>query len=132
MEDTTNLTPAQLRAAAFRLDAESDRNRAEANELRALAAEREAAPEPAAERTDAAGLARALGASTATVSRLTRDGMPCELVGARRRYCVAECRAWLTARGAVAAPKNHVRRVPVADDVDVSSVPGLRRVGAAR
>jgi hypothetical protein len=128
MQDSTpppaNNPLATLLAEAISIAGESPRTRAA---LRALLA-----PEPTPERVDAAGIAKALGVSGATVSRLTRDGMPHELVGSRRRYDVAACRAWLTARGPVTAPKNHVRRVPDDSAVDISTVPGLRRVGGAR
>jgi hypothetical protein len=77
---------------------------------------------------DAGALARELRVSRATVSRLTSDGMPHQLVGARRRYDVAACRAWLAERGPVAAPKRP-KRAPDDSGVDISDVRGLRRFG---
>ena len=44
-------------------------------------------------------LARLLGVSAATVTRMTAEGMPHVFAGASPRYAVDEVRAWLTERG---------------------------------
>jgi excisionase family DNA binding protein len=44
-------------------------------------------------------LARLLGVSAATVSRMTAEGMPHVFAGASPRYSADEVRAWLSERG---------------------------------
>lgn len=44
-------------------------------------------------------LARVLGVSAATVTRLTAEGLSCTYVGDSPRYSLHEVRAWLAARG---------------------------------
>jgi hypothetical protein len=68
------------------------------DELRAVHAEREPAPS-AAPLLDRRELGRTLAVSTATVTRLTSEGMPHVFVGDSPRYSIDEVRAWLEARG---------------------------------
>lgn len=137
MKNTTELTAAQLRAAAYRRDADAARAAADAAELRARAEELAAIenaerPEAPAGLVDARALAIALRVSRAQITRLRGDGLPHEIVGTRARFDVAKCRAWLTARGPKAAPKTPIRPVPDDSGVDVSDVPGLRLAGGSR
>jgi hypothetical protein len=69
-------------------------------------------------------LAKALRTSIATVDRLVREGMPSEIVGTRRRFDLAPCRAWLAARGRKPTSK---RRATDEDPIDVTRV--VRRAG---
>lgn len=74
------------------------------DELRALIREEVSRADPAPALptpplVDRRELARTLGVSAASVSRLTFDGMPCVYVGASPRYCPADVRTWLDARG---------------------------------
>jgi excisionase family DNA binding protein len=76
------------------------------DELRALVREvvREAVseqpglaePSPLVDRRE---LARLLGVSAATVTRMTAEGMPHVFAGASPRYAADEVRAWLAQRG---------------------------------
>lgn len=136
MDNTADMTPAQLRAAAFRRDADAARATADAAELRAraeeLAALEAARVDAPAGLVDARALAVALRVSRAQITRLRGDGLPHELVGTRARFDVAKCRAWLTARGPKAAPRTPIRPVPDDSGVDVSDVPGLRIAGGTR
>ena len=54
--------------------------------------------EPAPEYLTREALARALNVSTATVSRLRREGLPHVLVGDLARYKLADVHAWLQSR----------------------------------
>jgi hypothetical protein len=56
-------------------------------------------PKSAAPLVDRHELARLLGISTATVARMTAEGMPHVFAGASPRYAVEEVRAWLAERG---------------------------------
>jgi hypothetical protein len=47
---------------------------------------------------DRAGLAQALGCSTATISRLVREGVPCVPLGDSRRFKLDEVVSWLQSR----------------------------------
>jgi hypothetical protein len=61
--------------------------------------------------------AKALGISTSTIDKAVAAGAPCVSVGARRRFDVADLRAWFAARGKRSAGK------PVAKvDVDVAAL----------
>lgn len=76
-------------------------------------------------------LARAVGVSLATIDRLTREGMPVEIVGNGKRYHVGRCREWLATRGR----KRTTETKKNVDDIDISDVveaAGLRRVGGNR
>lgn len=68
------------------------------DELRATLAEREPAP-TGAPLVDRRELGRTLAVSTATVTRLTSEGMPHVFVGDSPRYSIEDVRAWLDARG---------------------------------
>jgi hypothetical protein len=86
----------------------------------------EAAPETLLAKVD---LAKALNVSTSTIDRLCGEGMPCELVAARKRFNLGVCRTWLASRGQRAAA------VRPSDRVDVDSVlgrAGLRMIGGAK
>ena len=79
-----------------------------------------------------AQLGRALATSVATIDRDTRVGMPCVLVGDRRRYDLAEVRGWLASH-----PKGARRRFHEAasDPIDVSQLAraaGLRSVAGGQ
>jgi hypothetical protein len=86
-------------------------------------------PDAATDACDTATLARALRVSKAQVSRLTKSGLPYQIVGTRKRYNLVECRAWLAARGPVAAPRRTNKR---RDDsgIDLSDVRGIKRSGS--
>ena len=73
------------------------------DELRALIrdelrADREPAPS-SAPLVDRRELGRTLAVSTATVTRLTSEGMPHVFVGDSPRYSIDDVRAWLEVRG---------------------------------
>lgn len=77
-----------------------------ADELRSLVREvvREALSEqaprtPASPLVSRHELARLLGVSAATVTRMTAEGMPHVFAGASPRYAADEVRAWLAERG---------------------------------
>lgn len=72
-----------------------------------------------------AELAKALRVSLATVDRLVREGMPCELVGARRRFDLEACRVWLAARGR----KSTASPAPRAEDDSIDVTRVTRRAG---
>lgn len=106
---------------------------AERGALRALAA---LPPPVTTGLLDGRALDQALGVSATTRNRFVVEGMPCELVGTRRRFDLAACRAWLAARGPkptkvmVTPPKT-----PAEDTIDVSRAlrnGGLRAVGSGR
>lgn len=56
--------------------------------------------EPRPALLDRGRFAREVSVSPATVDRLVREGLPFVRVGADRRFDLAECVAWLRARGA--------------------------------
>lgn len=73
-----------------------------------------------------------LGISVPTLDRHVRSGAPKHQVGARRRFCIAEVRAWLEARGRRAAAPNtsgRVKRDARHDDAELDD--DVRGVAAA-
>jgi hypothetical protein len=56
-------------------------------------------PAPASPLVNRHELARVLGVSVATVTRMTHEGLPHVFAGASPRYTVDEARAWLLQRG---------------------------------
>jgi len=56
------------------------------------------AAQPVRKFVDGAGLGLALDVSAPIVTRLVREGMPHIMIGACRRFDVAECVAWLRSR----------------------------------
>ncbi len=69
-------------------------------------------------------IAEALGVSSATVDRLTREGLPvAAFVGDCRRYELDACRAWLAGRGK--KPTKAPKREPEVDVDDVVAAAGL-------
>jgi excisionase family DNA binding protein len=71
--------------------------------------------------------AKALGVSVSTLDRLVKEGAPAHHVGARRRFDIAELRAWLASRGRKPTTPKPSDRVDVSD-VLVRS--GLRIAGS--
>ena len=72
--------------------------------------------------------AKAVGVSMPTLDRLTREGASVHAVGARRRFDIAELRAWFTARGR--KPTKASASTAKDDDIDVDDIiaaAGLRR-----
>jgi hypothetical protein len=70
-------------------------------------------------------LARTLSVSSATVARLTAEGMPHVFAGASPRYSLDDVRAWLAQRGRLgtrAVPSKHGAR---------ETIPGVRLLGRA-
>lgn len=89
-----------------------------------------AAVEAAPTLLDKAQLARALGVSRGQIDRLARAGMPYVTVGDRKRFELAACRAWCSARGKSAVPAE-----PANDQIDVTALArrnGLRAAGGSR
>jgi phage terminase Nu1 subunit (DNA packaging protein) len=68
-------------------------------------------------------LARQLGVSHATVTRLTREGAPVIYVGQSPRYDVAAFRAWLGERG-----RREAKAAPARRD----NIPGVRLLSRPR
>ncbi len=102
-----------LRSAAAVLRAQADALDHQAGQLTPVAA-------PAAPASPVGALltkkqtCAALQISTSTIDRLVVEGAPVHVVGTRRRFDVAELRAWLAIRG---------RRATVASGTDPISVP---------
>ncbi len=88
-----------------------------------------AAPVPASDPDPTGLLSRGalgkhLSRSVATVDRLVLEGMPCTFVGDGKRFDLAECRAWLVARG---KRRTRTKRADAEVDVtDVVAAAGLR------
>lgn len=94
-----------------------------------LRAAREQAPVTTGPLT-AAELAVALNVSKTTVHRFDTEGMPHEVVGARRRYDLGRVRSWLDARGRKATKERSVE--PENDTIDVSAALRAGGLRAAR
>jgi hypothetical protein len=88
---------------------------------------RQSAPPEPSGLLDKRDAAKMLGVSMATVDRMTAQGMPTETIGARRRFDVPACRAWLKARGRSATTPARSERVIDVDVDDVIASAGLRR-----
>jgi excisionase family DNA binding protein len=67
--------------------------------------------------------AKVLGVSTSTIDKAVAAGAPYVAVGARRRFDVADLRAWFAARGKRSAGK------PVAKKIDVDVAALAERAG---